>query len=211
MKTLHFVRHGSVHNPEGIVYGRLPGFYLSGKGFGEAMDAAAVLREMSAAAPIKALHYSPLERTSQTAQAIANNLWKQSDKTERINPDKDLLECEQVFEGQRFPSAEVLKKPSNWKYLRNPYKPSWGESYQSIFNRMQAAADYALSQIEDGEAAVLVGHQLPIVTYRRGIENQSFFHDPALRECDPASITTVFYSTHGDALGVGYSRCNNKS
>ena len=29
---VHLVRHGEVHNPEGILYGRLPGYHLSDLG-----------------------------------------------------------------------------------------------------------------------------------------------------------------------------------
>ena len=32
MTTLYLVRHGEVHNPTGIIYGRLPGFGLSENG-----------------------------------------------------------------------------------------------------------------------------------------------------------------------------------
>ncbi len=29
---VHVVRHGEVHNPDGVLYGRLPGFHLSEAG-----------------------------------------------------------------------------------------------------------------------------------------------------------------------------------
>lgn len=31
--TVHLMRHGEVHNPEGILYGRLPGYHLSERGY----------------------------------------------------------------------------------------------------------------------------------------------------------------------------------
>ena len=34
--TIHLTRHGEVHNPEGILYGRLPNFYLSRTGAAQA-------------------------------------------------------------------------------------------------------------------------------------------------------------------------------
>lgn len=192
MKTLHFVRHGTVHNPDGILYGRLPGFYLSNRGHLEAAAAAQGVVELSVTkqVPVQALFSSPLDRTCQTANAFHRNhsLWP--GPTRRM---EDLIECGQVFEGQRFPSPETLRKPSNWKYLRNPFRPSWGESYASIFSRMEAAADTAQEGIQEGAAAVLVSHQVPIVIYRRGIEGKPFFHDPAVRQCAPASVTTVEY------------------
>ena len=30
--TIHLMRHGEVHNPEGVLYGRLPGYHLSALG-----------------------------------------------------------------------------------------------------------------------------------------------------------------------------------
>ena len=41
--VVHFVRHGEVHNPHKVFYGRLPGFHLSVTGFAEAAAAGAAL------------------------------------------------------------------------------------------------------------------------------------------------------------------------
>ena len=41
--TVHLLRHGEVHNPDGILYGRLPGFRLSEDGLQMARDAAKAL------------------------------------------------------------------------------------------------------------------------------------------------------------------------
>ena len=41
--TIHLMRHGEVHNPEGILYGRLPGYHLSELGLQMAVQVAAVL------------------------------------------------------------------------------------------------------------------------------------------------------------------------
>ena len=30
--TVHLLRHGEVHNPQGVLYGRLPGYHLSERG-----------------------------------------------------------------------------------------------------------------------------------------------------------------------------------
>ena len=34
--TLHLLRHGEVHNPTGVLYGRLPGYHLSERGRAQA-------------------------------------------------------------------------------------------------------------------------------------------------------------------------------
>jgi broad specificity phosphatase PhoE len=38
--TVHLLRHGEVHNPDGVLYGRLPGFRLSDLGERQAQAAA---------------------------------------------------------------------------------------------------------------------------------------------------------------------------
>ena len=64
---IHFIRHGTVHNPKGIYYGRLPGFGISGEGMRLARSLETVLSPM----PIQRIISSPLLRAKQTAWAIA--------------------------------------------------------------------------------------------------------------------------------------------
>ena len=64
--TISFIRHGMVHNPERIIYGRLPRFRLSEEGMEDARRAAAALKNI----PLQAIYCSPLLRTRQTAKAI---------------------------------------------------------------------------------------------------------------------------------------------
>jgi broad specificity phosphatase PhoE len=63
---LTLVRHGRVHNPDKIFYGRLPGFALSSEGLREARCAAQTLSHE----PLAAVYTSPLLRARQTARAI---------------------------------------------------------------------------------------------------------------------------------------------
>ncbi len=65
--TIHFVRHGEVHNPDGVLYARLPGFRLSERGREQAQAAGAALR----AVPLAALFSSPQQRAQETAALIA--------------------------------------------------------------------------------------------------------------------------------------------
>lgn len=67
LTTVHFVRHGEVHNPDSILYARLPGFRLSERGREQAQAAGATLR----AAPLAALFSSPQQRAQETAAIIA--------------------------------------------------------------------------------------------------------------------------------------------
>lgn len=63
---ISFVRHGRVHNPQAVFYGRLPRFGLSERGRQEAQAAAAVLGDE----PLAAVFSSPLLRARQTAREI---------------------------------------------------------------------------------------------------------------------------------------------
>ena len=60
--TVHLLRHGEVHNPGGVLYGRLPGFRLSTAGEAMAVTAA----EWFTGRDITQLVSSPLERARQT-------------------------------------------------------------------------------------------------------------------------------------------------
>src|SRR5262245_36978269 len=64
---LFFVRHGEVHNPGGIFYGRLPRFRLSDEGRRQALVAARAL----AGEPLAAVYGRPRWRARQTAGIIA--------------------------------------------------------------------------------------------------------------------------------------------
>jgi len=65
--VVHLLRHGEVHNPGRILYGRLPGFRLSEDGQQMACDAAEALRGRDVAEVVA----SPLLRAQQTAAPIA--------------------------------------------------------------------------------------------------------------------------------------------
>ncbi|MEQ8672500.1 MAG: histidine phosphatase family protein [Aggregatilineales bacterium] len=64
---IHLVRHGEVHNPEGILYGRLPQYKLSQTGRKQAASA----RETLKARNLNAIYASPQPRAQETAGIIA--------------------------------------------------------------------------------------------------------------------------------------------
>ena len=73
--TVHLLRHGEVHNPDGVLYGRLPEFHLSELGREMAQMLAEHFRERAAqGARIVHLAASPLTRAQETAQPIAEAL-----------------------------------------------------------------------------------------------------------------------------------------
>jgi broad specificity phosphatase PhoE len=176
---VHLVRHGEVFNPDGILYGRLPGFGLSKLGHRMAQAAADDLTARDR--PMSALRVSPLQRTRESAAPIAAAFGLEPIVDERI------IEPTNHFEGSNMRRA--LKNPVNWPFLVYPPRPSWGEAYTHIEKRMRAAIDDAFDSVESGDV-VLVSHQLPIWVAHLSVAGQSFPHDPRKRRCALSSITT---------------------
>jgi broad specificity phosphatase PhoE len=193
--TVHVLRHGEVENPNKILYGRQPGWYLSSRG----QEMAATLGEWSKSIDLGALHVSPLQRAQETAAPIA------AVHKIAITTDERLIEAANIFEGKSFElGSGVLKHPSSWRHLYNPWKPSWGEPYVEQINRMLAAV-FAAKDAANGKDAICVSHQLPIWILRSAIENRRLFHDPRKRECTLASVTSIHFDSDGVISGTSYS------
>jgi broad specificity phosphatase PhoE len=195
-RQLHLVRHGEVSNPDGILYGTLPGFGLSALGVRMAGTAASDL--VSRSRRVTALYSSPLQRTRESAAPIATAFGLST------LPDERIIEPWNRFEGRRLRgSGGALRDPRTWFSLRNPFEPSWGEPYRHIANRMLAAMADAWDSVDDGDV-VLVSHQLPIWTTHRAVAGARLFHDPRSRVCALSSITS--FDRVGTAFReVGYS------
>jgi broad specificity phosphatase PhoE len=185
--VVHVVRHGEVDNPEKVLYGRLPGYHLSALGQEMAERAAKVLANHD----VVHLVSSPLERAQETAAPIAAAL------SLPLTIDERLIESENVFEGSRVGVGDgVLKSPSSWKHLYDPFTPSWGEPYRVVAARVRSAIMDARLAAR-GHEAVLVSHQLPIWITRLSAEGRPFLHDPRKRECSLGSITTYVFDDNG--------------
>ncbi|MGI6870365.1 histidine phosphatase family protein [Amycolatopsis sp. 3B14] len=180
---VHLLRHGEVHNPEGILYGRLPGFHLSERGRRQALTVA----EAVAAHDITHVVASPLQRAQETAAPIA------AAHRLDVQTDERLIEAGNMFEGQKVAVGDgALRQPRHWSKLRNPFLPSWGEPYVEIAHRMLGAVLRARSKAE-GHEALCVSHQLPIWTLRRFLEAKPLWHDPRRRQCSLASLTSLVF------------------
>ena len=79
--TLYLLRHGEVHNPTGILYGRLPGFGLSDTGQQQAEAAGAWLADK----PLAALYSSPMQRAQETAGFVAKHHKRSPTVDTRLN------------------------------------------------------------------------------------------------------------------------------
>ena len=194
-QTIHFVRHGEVHNPEKILYGLQPGWRLSDRG----KEMAAVIGQWSTKLDLGAIHASPLQRAQETvAPIIAKHKLS-------LTTDKNLIEASNIFEGKKFElGSGVLRHPSSWRYLYNPWKPSWGEPYDQLISRMLKGL-FAARDAAGGKDAICVSHQLPIWILRSAVEGRRLLHDPRKRECTLASVTSFELDNEGMISSVSYS------
>ena len=192
--TVHLLRHGEVHNPGGVLYGRLDGFGLSDRGRAMAERLAGHLADGHDVVHVVA---SPLRRAQETAGPIAAALGL------TVEADVRVIEAANHFEGMTFGVGDgSLRRPRHWRFLWNPFRPSWGEPYREQVARMLAAiADARLAA--EGHEAVVVSHQLPIWVTRQALEGRRLWHDPRRRECSLASLTSITWS--GEDVTVGYT------
>jgi broad specificity phosphatase PhoE len=192
--TIHLLRHGEVHNPAGVLYGRLPGYGLSDLGRTMAQRVANNVADRD----ITVLVASPLQRAQETAAPIAAALGLE------INPDPRLIEAENQFEGLTFGVGDgSLRHPKLWPLLRNPFRPSWGEPYRQQADRVLAAVG-AARDLARGHEALLVSHQLPIWVTRLALSERRLWHDPRHRECSLASLTSLHF-TDDELTGIHYT------
>jgi broad specificity phosphatase PhoE len=191
--VVHLVRHGQVENPRRVLYGRLPGYHLSGRGRAQAE----LLALHFAGAQLAAVLASPLERAQQTAAPIA------AAHGLEVRTDLRLIETSNVFEGVAGNVAwYILRHPKIWWQLRDLRTPSWGERNVDMVERVHAVVAAARDEFA-GRQVVLVSHQAPIWVARLAFERRRLAHWPGRRRCTLASVTTLTFD--GDQLsGVVY-------
>ncbi|WP_019632322.1 histidine phosphatase family protein [Actinomadura atramentaria] len=180
---VHLLRHGEVHNPDGVLYGRLPGYRLSEDGVLMAKAAAKWLDGRD----VTALFSSPMQRALETAAPLAETF------ALPVTVDERLIEAANHFEGLTFGvGAGSLRRPEHWRHLANPFRPSWGEPYTELAARMRSAVIRARDAAR-GHEAVCVSHQLPIWILRLRAEHRRLWHHPGRRECGLASVTSLTF------------------
>lgn len=178
-ERLHLVRHGEVHNPDRVLYGRLPHYRLSEDGRRMARAAAEHIKGLDR--PVTSLRSSPLQRAQESAEPFAEVFGLDVVIDERV------IEPTNVFEGTRM--SRSLRDPRNWWHLRRPSVPSWGEPYSSIVARMEDAMHSAWREAESGDA-VIVSHQAPIWIAHLRVAGIPLPHDPRTRRCALSSVTS---------------------
>lgn len=199
---VHLLRHGEVYNPTGLLYGREPGFYLSALGEAQAKAVA----DSFAHRDITHIVTSPLERARQTAlPLIAYPYPFNAVVPPSVEIDERVIETGNLFSGMRLSanSTGLVKRPSLWRRLYNPFNPSWGENYTDMAARVLSAVQDARKAAGSGEA-IVVSHQLPIWATRLFLEGRPGFHDPSSRQCSLCSVTTLRFDGD-DVVRIEYA------
>lgn len=149
------VRHGEVHNPEGIIYAGLPGYGLSEVGRRQAEDLAERLRGL----PVAALYSSPLERAMETAEVLAEAVGAD------VVPDDRLYEWRhwQQWAGMTWEELRTKGREAWEAYRADPASVTAGESLAELGDRMTSWMDEALER-HDGGVVVGVAHLEPLRT-----------------------------------------------
>jgi broad specificity phosphatase PhoE len=181
---VHLLRHGEVHNPGKVLYGRLPGFGLSALGH----DMAAAAAKALAGRDVALLLTSPLQRARETVAPLEALYGLTARADDRLIESASKFEGRQVDRGWRsFADTSALP------FLRNPFRPSWGEPYAETAARMLDLVTDVRDEVR-GHEAICVSHQLPIYVLRRYVEGRRLWHDPRGRQCGLASVTTLTFS-----------------
>jgi len=192
--VVHLLRHGEVHNPHRILYGRLDGYHLSALGRRMADLAAEHLGDHD----VTHLVSSPLERARETAAPIAE------EHGVEVTVDDRVIEAGNEFEGLPVAGGRgLLRHPRMLPKVVNPFRPSWGEPYVEIVERMRLAIVDA-REAARGHEAVIVSHQAPIWMIRLATEGRPLWHNPANRQCALASLTS-FTFLDDELLSLSYS------
>lgn len=133
--------------------------------------------------PIAKIFSSPLERAVESAKPLSDRIGVPITVDERLN------EGLNTFQGTRLSVGRIFSDPSTWSSFRNPWRPSWGEPYREISERMMAMAEDAWNSVDEGEV-VLVSHQVAIWTFHRTVAGIPLPHMPNQRRCALSSITS---------------------
>ena len=198
--TIHVMRHGEVDNPQGVLYGRRPGYHLTPRGHAMAQMVADYLVETRK--DITVVTTSPLERAVESGAPTAAAFGIEA------GTDARLLEAENHFEGVAVNRNHwCLANPEHWAYYINPLRPSWGEPYTQLVARMSAAVRTALVQAR-GHEALLVSHQLPIWSLSLFLHGRPLAHDPRRRHCSLASLTSLTFEDN-TLVGLAYTEPAN--
>uniref|UniRef100_A0A7C4M204 Histidine phosphatase family protein n=1 Tax=candidate division CPR3 bacterium TaxID=2268181 RepID=A0A7C4M204_UNCC3 len=157
---IYLMRHGDVHNPKKILYGRLPYFHLSKIGIEKIKEKAEILQKKR----IQYIYTSPMLRARQTAKIIAKKLGLKVKISNLLN------EVKFSFEGMLLDDFVKTVQP---KLYSLEYAKGGSETITQIERRM---LDFIkLMKIRHkGKKILAISHGDPIVILKAAIEKKIF-------------------------------------
>jgi probable phosphoglycerate mutase len=191
---LVLARHAVTAQTGPLLSGRTPGIDLSDEGRRQAN----ALGERLASLPVGVVYASPIERTTQTAQAVARHHGLSVQALDGV------LEADYgEWTGQKISD---LAKTDLWKVVqRTPSRASFpaGESLAAMQARIVAALDAVVTN-HPGELVVVVSHADPI---KAAIAHYTGVHLDLFQRIvvSPASVTAFGFGSHGVAM----LKCND--
>jgi probable phosphoglycerate mutase len=145
--VFHLLRHGEP-NVFGRINGRLPGVGLSDKGRGEI----AAVAERFAAERIEAIYSSPLQRTRETAEIVADRLGLP------VQYREDVIELD--FGEWTGLTADEIRRDERWQMWANCRSIAaipGGESWRQVQDRVVHAL-FDLRRLHPDDSVVVVSH-----------------------------------------------------
>ena len=191
---LVLVRHAVTAQTGPLLSGRAPGIDLSDDG----RTQAEALGERMAPLPIDVVYASPIERTTQTAEAVARHHGLTVRRLDGV------LEADYgEWTGQKLTD---LAKTDLWKTVqRAPSRAVFpgGEGLAAMQSRMVAALE-AVVVDHPGQLVVVVSHADPI---KAAIAHYTGVHLDLFQRIivSPASVTAFAFTAHGVAM----LKCND--
>ena len=161
MKTvIYFMRHGEVHNPAGVVYGRLSGFRLSENGIKQVEKSALYFKRVK----LDKIYSSPLLRARQSAQIIADHVDK------KVQISRLLTEVRLVHQGI---SLETYHRELQPFIYHSKYQKEGQESIDEITKRMMKFVKLIIKKFEN-KSVLAVSHGDPILILKTDILGRKF-------------------------------------
>jgi len=191
---LVLARHAVTAQTGPLLSGRQPGIALSEEGRGQA----AALADRLAPLPVAAVYASPIERTTETAQAVAQR------HQLAVRALEGVLEADYgEWTGQKLAD---LAKTDLWKVVqRAPSRAAFpgGESLAAMQARMVQALEGVVAD-HPGALVVVVSHADPI---KAAIAHYTGVHLDLFQRIvvNPASVTAFAFS----GAGVALLKCND--
>jgi probable phosphoglycerate mutase len=148
------MRHADVENPQHVLYGHLPGFYLSALGRAQAAAVGQSLRERG----IKRIVHSPLERAQETAEIVNAQL----PAPVPLEVEPALWEAEFSRYLQGVPFLQIPVRRPRWivHKIRRGALPG-DESIETLGSRVLNVA-HRLAREHPGEVSLCISHADPL-------------------------------------------------